>query len=139
MLQGTPPFKQLANNTLSWKFNEGRGDWGYPHTVDMTVYRKKDIQEVLLKLPYNNPNTLEGNWASCAPRTLTGLCYSQACIVNCPLNIVQSVWANRNTNACSPEELLALFMQGYKLDIEPLQQIMNKAPHMDYRPTFIER
>lgn len=136
---GTPPFKEIEPGFFVWKFAEGKGDWAYPHTVDMTVYRKKDLQETFLKLAFNNPNTLEGNWASCKPLSSKGLCYHEACIVNCPLNIVQNVWNNRHSAECSPEELLAIFLQGYKMDIAPLQNIANKAPHMDYKPTFIQR
>lgn len=137
---GTPPFKEILPGILKWYFKQGSGDWGYPHTVDMTVYPKINIQHTLTKLPFSTPNTLEGNWAGHPPMHRSGLCYEHACIVNCPLNIVQQDFPhNRNSNEYTPQELLELFLAGYKLDIQPLQHILNKAPHMDYKPTFIMR
>ncbi len=135
---GTPSFTPIAH-MLSWKFKDCSGDWGYPHTVDMTVYRKHELKKLFLTMPFTNPNTLEGSWACCPPQHPAGLCYEHACIVNCPLNIVQTTWKNRHSNECSPQELLELFLAGYKMDIVPLQNIFNKAPHMDYKPTFIKR
>ncbi len=105
----------------------------------MTVYKKKDLKKTFIMLPFTNPNTLEGNWAGLAPKNPLGLCYKEAAIVNCPLNIVQSTYNNRHSNECTPEELLELFLDGYKMDIAPLQDVYNKAPHMDYKPTFITR
>lgn len=134
---GIPPLEEVAPGILSWHFKEGKGDWGYPHTVDMTVYRKKDLKKIFLALPFNNPNTLEGNWACVAPKSPVGLCYKHAALVNCPLNIVQTACKNRHSNECTPDELLELFLAGYVMDITPLQNIINNAPHMDYKPTFI--
>lgn len=136
---GTPPLQEISQGVLCWNFKDGTGDWGYPHTVDMTVYRKNDLKKIFLVLPFTNPNTLEGNWAGIAPKNQLGLCFKEAAIVNCPLNIVQSTYNNRHSNECSPEDLLELFLDGYKMDIMPLQNCMNKAPHMDYKPTFITR
>lgn len=136
---GKPALKELLPDIYQWNFKEGSGDWGYPHTVDMTVYKKEHIKDLFMQMAFTNPNTLEGNWACCAPRHKSGLCYKNAAIVNCPLNIVQTTWRNRHSNECSPQELLELFLQGYKLDIQPLQRIFNKAPHMDYKPTFVLR
>ncbi len=134
---GVPDLHEVLPGVYSWEFRKGQGDWGYPHSVDMVVYRKKDIKPFFLKTYFNNPNILEGAWACQNPHHQTGLCYEYACIVNCPLNIVQTTFKNRHSNECLPEELLDLYLQGYKLDIEPLQNCINRAPHMDYKPTFI--
>ncbi|MBY0110257.1 MAG: hypothetical protein K2X90_04050 [Candidatus Babeliaceae bacterium] len=136
---GTPPLKEITSGILCWKFKDGKGDWNYPHSLDMTVYKKSDLFKVFYMLPFTNPNMLEGNWAAIAPKYETGLCYKNAPIVNCPLNRVQNTWNNRHSNECTPEELLEVFLTGYKMDIMPLQNIFNKAPHMDYKPTFIKR
>ncbi len=136
---GTPSLNEIFPGILRWHFKDCSGDWGYPHTVDMTVYAKEQLKELFIQMAFTNPNTLEGNWACHGPRHKTGFCYANAAIVNCPLNIVQTTWKNRHSNECSPEELLEMFLQGYKLDIMPLQNIFNRAPHMDYKPTFIAR
>lgn len=138
-ITGVPYAQDCSPHMIRWRFEQGHGDWAYPHTVDMTVYRKHELKELFLKMPFNNPNTLEGLWSMHPPLHKTGLCYTHAALVNCPLNRVQRTYNNRHSNECSPEELLELFLNGCKLDIKPLQNILNKAPHMDYTPTFIRR
>ena len=137
---GVPALKKVLPGVYSWQFKDGSGDWAYPHTVDMTLYRMKDVLSTLLKLPYRSPNVLEGNWAGIAPKNNHGgICSELSCIVNCPLNIVQMVFPNRHSNQVSVQELLEAFNGGLKIDIRPLQGIVNKAPHMDYVPVFIPR
>ena len=126
---------------LLWKFHTGTGCWGYPNTVDMTIYRKDDIAHDLCSLPYISPNTLEGHWASRARRVMGryGLCYPVSKIVNLPLNRVQNQCENRHMNFMTPQELLNLFMNGKKIDISTLWHIDNKSAHTEYEPTFILR
>lgn len=137
---GIPPFKKILPGVLKWRFQHGTGDWDYPHTLDMTIYRKKELRDLFMSLDFDTPNTLEYDWACEFPAHPFGLCYEQTCIINCPLNIIQTDFPdNRNSNEYTVKELLELFLAGYKLDISPLQHIHNNAPHMDYKPTFIWR
>ena len=135
------PALKLVDEALgiySWQFSQGMLDWNYPNTVDMTLYRKKDIANDLHAIPFSFPNTLEGNWdgLSHGRKHLCGLCFEKSKIVNLPLNRVQHEYNNKVMNALSPQELLELFEQGKKMDISPLAQIANKAAHMEYVPTF---
>jgi hypothetical protein len=138
-----PALISCANNFYKWKLKNKLGDWGYPHNLDMTLYRKSDIIKFFSSFDYTSPNLLEGHWAGAVPKQVWesyGLCTEYSCIVNCPINRVQTDCpGNRNTNLYSCQELLEIFNLGLKIDIEPLQDIMNKAPHMDYNPTFIAR
>ncbi len=140
---GIPELIECESGVYAWKIKDGKGDWGYPHTVDMAVYRKKDIKKFFLRSFYTSPNILEGNWASAVTQEINnsfGLCFKKSCMVNCPLNIIQDVWVNnRNSNSYSVQELLELFNNNLKLDIAPLQNCNNSAPHMDYQPTFAHR
>ena len=139
--QPLPPFKKLENDVYTWQFAQGRDDWGYPHTVDMTVYKKKSIEEHLRVMSYPNPNRLEGVWHGQAHSKMNawGLCFKQSKIVNLPLNKVQTVFNNRAMNFVSVKELLSLFNAGKKMDIKPLEKVNNKAAHMEYTPTYIIR
>ena len=142
--QAVPPHKQIHNNIFSWEFESGEKDWHYPNTVDMTLYRKKDLLSLFAQLDYTNPNLLEGKWAAWwihhkAPSPI-GLFYENSKIINIPLNKVQTIdLLNRDMNLYTPEELLEKFENGYKIDIAPLYQIKNKAVHTEYEPTFIMR
>ncbi|MFI5333339.1 MAG: hypothetical protein ACHQVS_04545 [Candidatus Babeliales bacterium] len=138
--QPLPPLQECEAGVYSWCFIQGFADWGYPNNVDMTLYRKRDIKQVIMDLTYSNPNTLELQWArNPASRTKLGLCFARTKMVNLPLNKVQDSWNNRNENLLQPEEQLAKFNKGLAIAIEPLCGIINKSAHMAYVPTFVKR
>jgi len=142
--QQLPPMTNIHENIYSWEFTLGEKDWHYPNTVDMTLYRKKDLISLFKSLEYANPNLLEGKWAAWwvqykAPSSI-GLFYENSKILNIPLNKVQTInILNRDMNLYTPEELLATFEAGYKIDIQPLYHMNNKAVHTEYEPIFIPR
>lgn len=139
--QPVPPLKQEDEGIFSWQFAQGKFDWNYPHTVDMTVYRKKDIESDFRLYSYHTPNKLEDIWNMRAHsiRNRRGLCYTQSMIVNMPLNRVQNEYNNRAMAEYTPQELLNQFFQGKKMDIAPLYCINNRAAHMEHSPSFIVR
>lgn len=138
-MQPLPPLQQEGDELFSWQFNQGQLDWGYPHTVDMTLYRKRDIEQDVKTLSYYAPNSFEDMWNRRARRIMErrGLCFRESKIVNMPLNRVQHEYRNRAMNEYAPRDLLTLFLDGKKMDIAPLRGIDNKAAHMEYSPTFI--
>jgi hypothetical protein len=138
--QAVPPLKQVSDGLYAWQFKQGQHDWGYPNTVDMTLYRKKDIESFFKNGNYNTPNTLEGRWAGQAGAIMhrTGLCYAASKMVNLPLNRVQHDYPNRHMEV-SAQELQTLFEQGLKIDIRPLCCVANISAHMEYEPTFVQR
>lgn len=140
----TPKITKIADDVYAWKIQDGGpGDWGYPNTVDMTLYKKSDIEQEFRTMQYKAPNPLEGQW-SVSPKLARikskfALCYQESKIVNLPMNLVQDTWQNRNMSAITPKELLDKFNQGLKIDISRLYKINNKSAHIDYMPSFIER
>jgi hypothetical protein len=67
-----------------------------------------------------------------------GLCYETTKIVNFPINIVQTFTYNNCLNSHSVQELLAMFMNGKKIDIHALFGLRNSAAHVhDHAITFI--
>lgn len=139
--QVLPTFNQLNQDVSSWQFCQGYADWAYPNTLDMTLYRKKDIQDNFKKMDYCSPNGLEACWAGCATNVLKclGLCFENSKVVNIPLNIVQKHCKNRNMNHITTEQLLEIFESGQKIDIHALYKVKNTAVHMEYKPQFVER
>lgn len=138
--QPLPPLMQEDADIYSWRFSDAAFDWRYPHTVDLTLYRKRDIEGDLKTISYTTPNTLEGAWSSRAHTMLAkkGLCFGRSKMVNLPLNRVQNEYPNR-AMSISPQELLAQFEAGKKMDIALLDRIENRSAHMEYVPTFIDR
>ncbi len=139
--QPIPPLQQEKEDIFSWQFAHGKDDWAYPHTVDMTIYKKDDIEHDIVGMAYYSPNSFEDMWnrRSWRCNDLKGLCFERSKIVNLPLNRVQHEYQNRVMAEYSSHDLLTIFLKGLKIDIEPLYLIDNKAAHMEYSPLFIAR
>lgn len=135
---GIPKGDDLGECFL-WKLLEGVGDWGYENNVDFTLYRKRDIQPMLEKLVFHNPNMMESKWAKCTLPNKKGICFHQSCMINMPLNTVANAFNNRHMNWSSPAEMLHHFAYGNKIDIQPLQGMENRSPHVEVVPQFIPR
>ncbi len=138
--QPLPALQEVADNVFAWRLGGASCDWGYPHSVDMTLVRKQDIKADYYTMSYYHPNTLEASWAGRAGkvRNRLGLCHEQSKIVNLPLNRVQNSHQNRNMEIPA-SELLDIFKQGKKIDISCVYQIDNKSAHWPMAPSYIER
>ena len=128
--------RPVQNDVYLYQF-AGDSDWNYPNTLDLGLYRKQDILTELQKLDWKSPNTMEGSWAAQVHPNRLGMFFELSKMVNIPLNIVGE-YRNRNMAIYSDVELLDKFEQGFKIDIQPLDKIINKAPHMEYNINFIE-
>ncbi|MDR3646408.1 MAG: NAD-dependent epimerase/dehydratase family protein [Candidatus Babeliales bacterium] len=137
-----PKSTQIDENIFQWSFNTGIGDWKYPNTVDMTLYKKEDIKNNILNIDFKNPSDLEAHWAACSDYNLTGLYFKESKIVNTPLNIVHTEKLNednRHSAIFSTKDLLNIFTKGSKIDINVYHKINNIAPHAAIVPKFINR
>lgn len=139
--QSLPVLQLQQDDVYAWQFNNAQLDWAYPHTVDMTIFRKKDIKEDFVRMRYATPNQLEANWSKLSSKIIhkKGLCFSETKMVNLPLNRVQHDFNNRCMNYMTSEQLLEVFNEKLKMDIIPIEKIVNNSAHMDYTPTFIKR
>lgn len=143
--QQVPQLTKVQEGYL-WQFCAANpiSDWGYPHTVDMTLFRKRDIVSDVIGMSYRNPNTFEAQWSGNAERIKRrwGFCFEHSKIVNLPLNLVQTSYTNNphmKNEEFKPQELLNLFLDGYKMDFKALFQVKNRSAHMEYYPQFVRR
>jgi len=138
--QKVPMHSYVADDVISWKFAGAEYDWGYPNNVDMTLYRKVDVINVLKSFDFKNPTQLEGTWAARFARPIMqreGLCFEYSRMVNIPVNVVHV--GNRHMNSWSSVQLLEFFESGKRIDIVPLQNIKNPSAHTEYALQFIEQ
>jgi hypothetical protein len=135
-----PPFLYDQESLCVWRFSDGEFDWGYPHTVDMTIYKKSEIMDYVTYMDYRNPNTFEGSWdvQSWRIKHRLGICFEHSHMVNVPMNNVQEVAPNHNMGI-SLEMLLDTFASGKKIDIDQFYTINNTSSHMDIWPKFKQR
>lgn len=132
----------LGSGLYAWQFSAGDGDWGYPNSVDFTLFARNEIEKELLKLKFQNPSSLEEKWSKKAKKQRVGLCSKYSKVVNIPLNVVSqksSDFGNRSGEEYSAKELLDIFNQGYKIDIEKFFKVGNNSPHAELDVHFIER
>jgi hypothetical protein len=138
-----PEHKEVDKGVYQFGFRHGKGDWGYPFSVDMTIYEKGKILPAICKHNYTNPNWLESalhinEWFYNQDKTHKGLCYETSKIVNIPLNIVQKDVVSRNMGV-SNQDLLEKFEQGMRINIDQLFRINNKAPHIEFNINFMNQ
>lgn len=133
-----PKRKKYGKNMFSWKFKDGKGGWNYPNTVDMTIYRKKDVRYFLTKTPYTNPNILEGAWSLQKSKRRTGLAFNSSKVVNIPLNVVNPYWTSQSMEIPT-SELLEIFNNGQKIDIAPFYKMRPYATHVPATFSYIPR
>lgn len=136
--EGIPNLTKVNEKMFSWVFETGIGNWAYPNTVDMTIYRKKDLEANFRTAPFYHPNSLE-DYFGVANYTLMGLCYETSRAVNFPLNIVSETTATAHLDY-SVNFLLDRFNDGLKIDISPLHQFNNRSTHYYlFSPSYIYR
>ncbi len=133
-----PKSAELGGGVFAWDLRRAAGEWGLANNFEMSLYRKADVIGVFRELSYKNPETLQVAWARRLPETAVGLYFEQSKLVNLPLNSVQAS-GKPNMNYMTAEELLLKFNQGLKIDIEPLFQVNNPAPHYEWAPELISR
>jgi hypothetical protein len=125
--QAIPPSIKLKENIYAWQFSAGEGDWGYPNTIDMTLYRKSDIKDLFTNLQYTHPNSLESKWALKRKTSGVGIYYESSKVLNYP------------ATSHSVSELLEKFLGGFKLDIKPLQGYRNDSAHIEMPVSFVSQ
>lgn len=134
-----PAFESFDSGLLRWSLAGAPYDWSYVHSLDMTIFRKSDLQWLITMLEYTTPNSLDLALNQYKKTNWQGLCYEHSKIVNIPLNIVQENKIDHNMALLSTTELLEEFMLGFKIDIHALASVDNKSPHHAYIPTLILR
>ncbi len=133
-----PPLIEVGHQIYKWQFKDGVGDWAYPNTLDMTIYKTKKIEGHLKEALFSNPNTLEDQFGE-INLELYGLCFESSKVVNIPLNIVSHTSATAHLNI-SAMQLLEQFNAGFKIDIIPFFKCKNRSSHFfNLAPTFIPR
>lgn len=136
-----PVFKNHANDIISWHLHEGIVEWAYLNTVDMTIYHRVQILNALSQLSFSSPNTLEAAWAYYGTtnvlRNALALCYTSSKIINVPLNLVQHDWRTASNMGYDLKELLELFNQGFRIDVDSYYKFKHDAPHIEIQPRLV--
>jgi hypothetical protein len=132
--QSLPAGVRPCAGALCFPWAGAEGDFGYPLEVSSSLYRARDVAELLRKGPYANPNRLEewlaANLDAVAHRPLL-LCPETSVAFSNPVNRVQAVFDNRITElpGHTADALAQAFDQGLRVDVEALAAETPAAAH----------
>lgn len=135
--QSIPPFEELTSDIIKFNWTSAIGDFAYPLEVSSSIYRIHDILPFLNYWRFNNPNTLEtvlaGKTRFFTRRQPFLLCYSKSVTFCNPINKVQNGVSNRagSRTDYSAENLMRMFDQGYRIDVEKLTHFIPNSCHQE--------
>jgi len=127
-----PPFNHGA---YEWRGAEG--DYGYPMSLDGSIFRTKEILPKLTDLNYHNPNQLEGALAGTPIQLPKVLCFQHQVIVSVPLNRVQV----ENQNRCAGHEAKDFndqWLSGKRLSLSKRDGRPFRSVHAEMRVSWSE-
>lgn len=93
----TKPTIRSTGNTRLWYWRDAssQSNYGYPLSVDGHIFRTKDIQSLVDKFDYDNPNSFEGRIQQFLPQLPSMMAsFDKSCVVNTPINRVQETCTN---------------------------------------------
>lgn len=108
------------DGTLRWQFDEHRDalSWGYNFSVDAHIYSTALLRQLLTRIIYCNPTTLEAHindYVQKTHRMNHGLAFERPVILSYPINMVQQI-ADNESLGISEEGLNNKFLEGYRLE-----------------------
>ena len=135
-----PSLTEADEDVFTWNFYRATYDWGYPNSLDFTIYRKEDFRKAFHKRNFTNPNHLEMQWQHYLPkRRRLGACHGRSKLVNLMINRVNTVCKNRVLKEIPVSELNEHFMNGEKIDIHSLDISLLNSAHQDLEFTYKKR
>lgn len=104
---------------------------GYCYSLDAHIFWKAHILDLMGKIPFDNPNSLEAHLSQFSHKPGINNGYMAAltrqCVVSSPVNST-STWQNRNgdTYPQTPEYLNVQFLGGYRINLDRVIEFCNK-------------
>ncbi|HEX7498556.1 MAG TPA: glycosyltransferase family A protein [Candidatus Limnocylindrales bacterium] len=135
--QELPDFITVRPGVLAHRWPGASHDFGYPFDLSSSVYRSADIESLLRRIPFTNPNLMEGRLAAGArasgPAHPVLLCFERSVAFCIPANLVQTVAKNRSGTRAdeSPVALADAFERGCRIDVSSYEDFPNTACHQD--------
>lgn len=135
--QKVPPLEDVGGGYFSWSMSDIGTDWGYPNTLDFTLYRKRDIQKRIERAQFTNPNELEGHWST--QKNRKAICMEKSKTVNLCINTVGDFQGRVNKGLYSSSSMNKRFLKGKKIDIQPFWQAKYISVHVNAPLRLIKR
>lgn len=137
--QQIPNFEQVLGDIIKFPWVDGKYDFGYPMDLSSSIYRTKDIFNMIDNIRWINkwdsPNYLESFLDGAVSFYMMDmpylLCTLESVAYCNPVNVVQKTHNNRcgNKSTYSPDALCDMFLAGKRIDITNLLGYKNTSPH----------
>lgn len=131
MIPNLQSFDSEGNSFITWKWDEGSLDWGYPWSLDGNIFLRQSLIERWDPVFFDNPNSLEGTFAIRNPDMLKfqGVAFKKQTLINLPFNKVQTTFANR-FEGYSTDYFIHLWSEGYRIDARRYFDRQYNSPHV---------
>lgn len=135
--QGLPEFEARGSGVLAYRWSGASHDFGYPFDLSSSVYRTRDIEPLLRRIRFDNPNTMEAQLAAGASGSGSAhprlLCFDRSVAFCIPANLVQTVVKNRAGVRAgeSAANLADAYERGCRVDMSRYDDFPNNSCHQD--------
>lgn len=132
----------IFNDVIKYRWPDAGDGLNYPLEVSSSIYRINEISNLLVKLHFTNPNTLEAQMAAKANEYCVShpylLCYKYSVTFCNPVNKVQDIYDNKagDDPVYSADHLAQLFNDGYRIDIQKYQNMVPRSCHQEVEIIF---
>lgn len=143
--QNLPNFTLADEGILKFDWTMSELDFNYPLEVSSSIYRLRQLWNLLNRLSFHNPNTLEGRMAARSRyfrKTHPYLLCAEKSIAFCnPINKVQTISDNRSGSnpKYSINELANLYNLGYRIRVDSYSGFTPNACHQEVEPVLEKR
>lgn len=117
------------------------GDFRYPLSTDGHIFNTKLIKDLLIEIPFVNPNTLEAYLqrfvlTNSIPKTM--ICFRESKLVSVPVNLVNDTFKNRHglQFGISEKELNDKFLNNETIDLKSMDFNFINGPHKEIKYIF---
>ncbi|VGO21670.1 hypothetical protein SCARR_03744 [Pontiella sulfatireligans] len=141
--QSLPPFQRKnfgGKDLLAWQWSKGELDWGYPLSVDGTIFYRDEVLALARNAAFSNPNQFEGHLQRFSEmyNFRFGVCFEKSPIINVPVNRVQTEYLNVHGDI-HQDYLLEKWNEGFRIEYQSLYGFMNESAHQELPIDFVRR
>lgn len=126
----------VQGNVVRWNalLHHPFSNYGYPFSLDLHIYKKSQILELIKRFEWKNSNELEGGLCRYRNEMLFISSFDKSVAVNIPLNNMSNMTQTSNTHTI--EDLLQKYKENYVIDISKIDAQSIKGCHQDVPLTF---
>jgi hypothetical protein len=113
-----------------WQWEDCQGDWGYPWSIDSSLFRTEDLIPSIFSRPYTNPNNFEDALVQGMTHRPFMTCFEKSKVVNNPCNKVG--FYNNRHGIITAESLNDLYLTGKRIDLSPILNMNPVSCHQEF-------